>query len=66
MDNTFFGPGEYKMRKFTNPNNLGRAIQIDTTDITISAVTVIFQEEDVCESGILKEQYSLASEPYSS
>jgi hypothetical protein len=66
VDNTSFGPGKYKMIKFADPNNLSRAVQIDTTDIAVSAVTVKFREEDVCESGILKKRYSLASEPYSS
>jgi hypothetical protein len=66
VDNTSFGPGKYKMIKFADPNNSGRSIQIDTADIAASAVTVKFREEDICESGVLKKRYSLASEPYSS
>ncbi|MDR2776486.1 MAG: hypothetical protein LBB17_00350 [Puniceicoccales bacterium] len=66
VDNTSFGPGKYKMIKFADPNNSGRSIQIDTADIAVSAVTVKLREEDVCESGVLKKRYSLASEPYSS
>jgi hypothetical protein len=66
VDNTSFGPGKYKMIKFADPDNSDMSIQIDTADIAVSAVTVKFREEDVCESGILKKRYSLASEPYSS
>jgi hypothetical protein len=65
VDNTSFGPGKYKMIKFADPDNSDMSIQIDTADIAVSAVTVKFREEDVCESGILKKRYSLASEPYS-
>jgi hypothetical protein len=66
VDNTSFGPRKYKMIKFADTNNLGRAIQIDTIDIAISAVIVEFCGEGVTESGILKKRYSLASESYSS
>jgi hypothetical protein len=66
VDNTSFGPGKYKMIKFADPNNPGKSIQIDTADIAASAVAVKFREEDICESGVLKKRYSLASEPYSS
>ncbi|MDR2603597.1 MAG: hypothetical protein LBC11_03510 [Puniceicoccales bacterium] len=66
VDNTSFGPGKYKMIKFADPNNSGKSIQIDTADIAASTVTVKLREEDVCESGILKKRYYLASEPYSS
>ncbi|MDR2779142.1 MAG: hypothetical protein LBB16_02545 [Puniceicoccales bacterium] len=64
VDNTSFGLGKYKMIKFADPNNLGRTIQIDTTDIAVSEATIKFREENVCESGVLKKRYSLASEPY--
>jgi hypothetical protein len=66
VDNTSFGTGKYKMMKFSDPNNGGLSVQIDTSDIAVTSATVKFREEDVCESGILKKRYSLASEPYTS
>jgi hypothetical protein len=54
VNNISFGPGKYKMIEFAGPNNLDRAFQIDPMDIAVSAVTVKFGGEDVCESGILK------------
>jgi hypothetical protein len=66
VDNTSFGPGKYKMIKFVDPSNENRSIQIDTSDIEVATATVKLREEDVCESGVLKKRFSLASEPYSS
>jgi hypothetical protein len=65
IDNTSFGTGKYKMIKFSDPASTTKNVQIDTSDIEISTATVKFREEDVCDSGILKKRYSLASEPYS-
>jgi hypothetical protein len=65
VDNTSFGTGKYKMIKFVDPSNGNVAVKIDTSDIAAPTATVKFREEDVCESGVLKKRYSLASEPYS-
>ncbi|MDR1414141.1 MAG: hypothetical protein LBI56_04400 [Puniceicoccales bacterium] len=65
VDNTSFGLGKYKMIKFTDPANTGKTVQIDTSDVTTEAAVVKFRTEDVCDSGVLKKRYSLASEPYS-
>jgi hypothetical protein len=65
VDNTSFGPGKYKMVKFVDPDNVGRNVRIDAADMEdVETATVKFREEDVCESGVLKKRYSLASEPY--
>ncbi|MDR1433081.1 MAG: hypothetical protein LBI61_01935 [Puniceicoccales bacterium] len=65
VDNTSFGTGKYKMIKFVDPANSGKSVQIDASDMeTVVDAAVKFREEDVCESGILKKRYSLASEPY--
>jgi hypothetical protein len=64
VDNTSFGTGKHKMMKFSDPNNSAVSVQIDASDVAVAAATVKFREEDVCESGVLKKRYSLASEPY--
>jgi hypothetical protein len=65
VDNTSFGTGKYKMIRFVDPVNSGRTVQIDASDIEVNTATVKFREEYVCDSGVLKKRYSLASEPYS-
>ena len=64
IDNTSFGTGRYKMIKFSDPEYSNKTVQIDTSDVNITSATVKFREEDVCESGVLKKRYTLASEPF--
>ena len=63
LENTSSGGGKYGMIKFVDPDNPEISVKIDTSDIDRS-LTVMFREEDVCESGVLKKRYSLASEPF--
>ncbi|MDR1414070.1 MAG: hypothetical protein LBI56_04010 [Puniceicoccales bacterium] len=65
VDNTSFGTGKYRMIKFTDPSNSAKTVQIDTADVVLGEAIVKFRTEDVCDSGVLKKRYSLASEPYS-
>lgn len=64
VDNTSFGTGRYKMIKFSDPEYSNKTVQIDTSDVNITSATVKFRQEDVCESGVLKKRYTLASEPF--
>ncbi len=66
VDNTSFGTGRYKMIKFSDPEYSNKTVQIDTSDVNITSATVKFRQEDVCESGVLKKRYTLASEPFES
>lgn len=63
LENTSTGEGKYGMLKFVDPNNSESTVKIDASDLTYP-LTVIFREEDVCDSGVLKKRFSLASEPF--
>ena len=66
VDNTSFGTGKYKMINFSDPSSSGKTVRIDTGDVVATgSATIKFREEYVCDSGVLKKRYSLASEPYS-
>jgi hypothetical protein len=64
VDNTSFGSGSYRMMKFSDPENPAVVVRIDTADVPMDAATAKFREEDVCDSGVLKKRYSLATEPF--
>ena len=64
LDSSSFGPGQYKRIKFQDPNRENCFVRIDTSDITVSEANIILREEDVCDSGVLKKRYSLASAPF--
>lgn len=63
VENTSSGDGKYNMLKFVDPENSKSVIKIDVRDLTKS-LSVILREEDVCDAGILKKRFSLASEPF--
>ncbi len=63
LENTSTGEGKYGMLKFVDPNNSDTVVKIDTGDLSQS-LTFIFREEDVCDTGVLKKRFSLASEPF--
>jgi hypothetical protein len=47
-----------------DPTNVNKTIRLDTADATIAALAVQLREEDVCENGVLKKRYVLASAPH--
>jgi hypothetical protein len=63
VENTSTGDCKYNMLKFVDPDNANYAIKIDVGDLT-QPLNVLLREEDVCESGVLKKRFSLASEPF--
>jgi hypothetical protein len=64
VENTSIGDCKYNMLKFVDPENPGSTVKIDASDLP-QPLTVSLREEDVCESGVLKKRFSLASEPFS-
>jgi hypothetical protein len=63
VENTATGDLKYNMLKFVDPAEPNSVIKIDASDLS-QPLQVILREEDVCESGVLKKRFSLASEPF--
>ncbi|MDR2721215.1 MAG: hypothetical protein LBB15_02920, partial [Puniceicoccales bacterium] len=63
IENTSTGDCRYNMLKFVDFENPDSMIKIDASDLP-RPLTVLLREEDVCESGVLKKRFSLASEPF--
>ncbi|MDR0595830.1 MAG: hypothetical protein LBF94_04045 [Puniceicoccales bacterium] len=63
VEDTLTGDCKYNMLKFVDSENSNSTIKIDASDLTQS-LNVLLREEDVCESGVLKKRFSLASEPF--
>jgi hypothetical protein len=63
VENTSTGDCKYNMLKFVDSENPNSTVKIDASDLPQS-LTVSLREEDVCESGVLKKRFSLASEPF--
>jgi len=63
VENTSSGDCKYNMLKFVDRDNANYTIKIDIGDLP-QPLTVLLREEDVCESGVLKKRFSLASEPF--
>ena len=64
VDNTTIGTATYKMMKFVDPADTTKTARIFMDDLEQSSLHVQFRQEDVCDSGVLKKRYSLASEPF--
>ncbi|MDR1255763.1 MAG: hypothetical protein LBJ94_02470 [Puniceicoccales bacterium] len=63
VENTLAGDCKYNMLKFVDPTNPDSLIKIDIGDLS-QPLNVVLREEDVCESGVLKKRFSLASEAF--
>ena len=64
LENSGTGPGGYQKMIFTHKDNKEGRIVLDSETLNGRPVTVILREEYVCESGMLKRRFILASEPY--
>lgn len=63
LENTSMGASKYGMLKLTGSIRPDAVIKIDADDLPRS-LNVSLRVEDVCDSGVLKKRFSLASEPF--
>ncbi|MDR0590797.1 MAG: hypothetical protein LBG09_03035 [Puniceicoccales bacterium] len=63
VENTSYGSERFSKLAFYAPDNDARKIFIDVNELGVDA-TVCLRLEDVADGGVLKQRYTLASEPF--